>query len=243
MSFWKKLFGGSSAAAAQPPTPKPAAPKTPKPAPPPQPTSLIDEAKAIIRKASGARDFLSRATQAGWRKIKEDFIGIYLQKGDATLIFGVLPSHGPDTIWNAMMTTKDTGTVHLITEGRIAVTDTTSPAPSSAAKEQATASETSTESKKFCHRGFLFTTDGEYCPLCDDSRTVYGLWFRDPASIRSQARLKMVVAHLSNSGYKISDDDYYTTIMQGHGGTEQLDASSGGGSVLWFASAKKILGG
>jgi hypothetical protein len=99
MSFWKKLFGGS-------------------PAPAAKPTNVVEEAKDIIRNSSGAHDFLSRATQAGWSKIKEDFIGIYLKKGDATLIFGVLPSHGPDTIWTAMMTTKDTGTVYLITEGK-----------------------------------------------------------------------------------------------------------------------------
>lgn len=81
----------------------------------------VEEVKDIIRQSSGAKDFLSRATQAGWKKIKEDFIGIYLQKGDATLIFGVLPSHGSDTIWNAMMMTKDTGTVYLITEGKIVI--------------------------------------------------------------------------------------------------------------------------
>jgi hypothetical protein len=81
----------------------------------------VEEAKDIVRKSNGARDFLSRATQAGWVQFKEDFIGIYLKKGDATLIFGVLPSHGPDTIWTAMMTTKDTGTVYLITEGKIVI--------------------------------------------------------------------------------------------------------------------------
>jgi hypothetical protein len=88
----------------------------------PEPTlNHVEEAKDIIRNSSGAHNFLSRATQAGWVKIKEDFIGIYLKKGDATLIFGVLPSKGPDTIWNAMMTTKDTGTIYLISEGKIVV--------------------------------------------------------------------------------------------------------------------------
>lgn len=81
--------------------------------------NLIEEAKEITRKAAGATDFLSRITRAGWCKIKEDFIGIYLQKEGATLIFGVLPSKRPDTIWNSMMTTKDSGTVYLITEGKI----------------------------------------------------------------------------------------------------------------------------
>lgn len=79
----------------------------------------VEEAKNIILNSNGARDFFSRATQAGWTKINEDFIGIYLKKGDATLIFGVLPSQGPDTIYNAMMMTKDSGTIKLISGGKI----------------------------------------------------------------------------------------------------------------------------
>ena len=98
-------------------------------------------------------------------------------------------------------------------------------------------------STTFRHRGFKFTTDGLYCPLCDNNRFVYGMWFRDRDSIRNQARLKMCVANLRNNGYTISDDDYYTTIMQGHGGTEELSADAGGGFVLWFTSARKVLGG
>ena len=121
MSFWKKLFGGSPAPAAKPPQSKPTTPEPPKPVASAQPTNVVEEAKDIIRNSRGARDFLSRATQSGWSKIKEDFIGIYLKKGDATLIFGVLPSQGPDTIWSAMMTTKDTGTVYLISEGKIVI--------------------------------------------------------------------------------------------------------------------------
>jgi hypothetical protein len=121
MSFWKKLFGGSPAPAAKSPQPKPITAEPPKPVAPAQPINVVEEAKEIIRNSRGARDFLSRATQAGWSKIKEDFIGIYLKKGDATLIFGVLPSQGPDLIWNAMMTTKDTGTVYLISEGKIVI--------------------------------------------------------------------------------------------------------------------------
>jgi hypothetical protein len=81
----------------------------------------VEEAKNLIRNSRGALDFYSRAIEAGWKKLKEDFIGMYLQKGDATLIFGVLPSRGPDTIWTAMMTTKDTGTVKLISEGKILI--------------------------------------------------------------------------------------------------------------------------
>lgn len=108
-------------------------------------------------------------------------------------------------------------------------------------KEQASKTETSSSSKEFRHRGFLFMTNDEYCPLCDDNKTVYGLWFRDATSIRNQGRLKIVAAHLSNKGYKISNDDYYNTILQGQGGVEELNADSGGGSVLWFVSAKKIL--
>ena len=94
---------------------------TPAPLPPRTAPNLIDEAKDIVRNSKGANDLLARATQAGWSKVKEDFIGIYLQKGDGTLIFGVLPSQGPDTVWNAMMTTKESETVHLVTEGKIVV--------------------------------------------------------------------------------------------------------------------------
>jgi hypothetical protein len=99
----------------------------PKPTFSSSPASLVDEAKDMIRKASGAREFLLQASRAGWRKINEDFIGIYLQKRDATLIFGVLPSQGPDRIYNAMMTTEERGTVYLITEGEIAFADRAHP--------------------------------------------------------------------------------------------------------------------
>ncbi len=78
----------------------------------------VEEVKDIIRKASGARDFVSRANQAGWQKFKEDFIGLYLQKGDCTLILAVLPSHGPDTIWCLSMAPKGSGTTNLIDEGK-----------------------------------------------------------------------------------------------------------------------------
>src|ERR1017187_5607880 len=119
MSFWKRLFGGSPAPAAQPRRPKPTTPDPPKPAPPARPTNVVEEVKDIIRKASGARDFVSRANQAGFRAIKEDFIGLWLQKGDCTLILAVLPSHGPDSIWCLSMASKGSDTVNLIDEGKM----------------------------------------------------------------------------------------------------------------------------
>jgi hypothetical protein len=61
-----------------------------------------------------------RANQAGFRAIKEDFIGLYLEKGDCTLILAVLPSHGPDTIWClSMIATKGSGVVNLVNEGKV----------------------------------------------------------------------------------------------------------------------------
>jgi hypothetical protein len=78
----------------------------------------VEEVKSIIRTSNGARDFVSRANQAGWQKFKEDFIGLYLQKGDCTLILAVLPSHGPDSIWCLSMASKGSDTVNLIDEGK-----------------------------------------------------------------------------------------------------------------------------
>jgi ankyrin repeat protein len=51
----------------------------------------------------------------------------------------------------------------------------------------------------------------------------------------------MAVAHLSNSGYTVSDSDYVETVVQGNGGIEDLNAESGGGFILWFPSARGIL--
>jgi len=111
MSLWRKLFGGSSAPAAQP--------TKSTPAPSQEAASLVKEVKDIIRKSSGARDFVARANRAGFRTIKEDFIGLYLQKEDCTVILAVLPSHGPDTIWCLSMASKGSETVNLIDEGKI----------------------------------------------------------------------------------------------------------------------------
>lgn len=119
MSFWKKLFGASPTGAAAPPpsrTPSPSA-RSASDSPGPA-TDLVQQAQELIRRATGARDFLSRAFQAGWRKEREDSLGLFLRKGDAILVFGVLPSRGVDSIWNAMMTTPATGTVFLISEGK-----------------------------------------------------------------------------------------------------------------------------
>lgn len=82
--------------------------------------SIVEEVKETIRNASGALDFVSRAKQAGFRAIKEDFIGLYLQKGDCTLILAVLPSRGLDSIWClSMIENKGAEIVNLINEGKI----------------------------------------------------------------------------------------------------------------------------
>ena len=118
MSFWTKLFGRSPTPAAQP-SPKPAAPAPPNTAPAERPPNVVEEVKDIIRKASGARDFVSRANGRGFRAIKEDFVGLWLQKGDCTLILAVLPNRGPDSIWCLSMASKGSDTVNLIDEGKI----------------------------------------------------------------------------------------------------------------------------
>jgi hypothetical protein len=79
----------------------------------------VEEVKAIIRISSGARDFISKANWAGYRSVKEDFIGLHLQKGDCTVILTVLASRGPDTIWCLSMASKGSPTVHLINEGKV----------------------------------------------------------------------------------------------------------------------------
>jgi len=120
MSFWKRLFGGSPAPAAQPPRPKLTLPEPPKAAPPQPPRTVVEEVKEMLRNASGALDFVARAKQAGFRAIKEDFIGLWLEKGDCTLILAVLPSHGPDSIWClSMIENKGAEIVNLINEGKI----------------------------------------------------------------------------------------------------------------------------
>ena len=95
--------------------------------------------------------------------------------------------------------------------------------------------------KEFRHRGFKFVTDGLYCPLCDNDKNVRGIWYRDRESIGNQARQKMVVANLTNLGFKIADSDYSITILQGQGGVEELRPEVGGGFILWFESAKDVL--
>ncbi|MGD0730687.1 MAG: ankyrin repeat domain-containing protein [Terracidiphilus sp.] len=89
-------------------------------------------------------------------------------------------------------------------------------------------------SKVFRRGGFEFTTEGLYCPLCDSKMAVRGIWFRERESLGNLARRKMAIAHLSNSGYKVSDSDYYEACIQGGGRVEELSKDSGGGFILWF---------
>lgn len=108
----------------QPGSSVPNAPPTPTPAKtlarPTDEKSVVAEVKAMLRAASGALNFVARTKQAGFRAVKEDFIGLYLQKGDCTLILTVLPSHGPDSIWClSMIENKGAEIVNLVNEGKL----------------------------------------------------------------------------------------------------------------------------
>ena len=129
MNFWKNLFGrGSKPTPAAQVTPQPssltpnAAPSLTPPKKPARATdekSVVAEVKAVLRAASGALNFVARAKQAGFRAVKEDFIGLYLQKGECTLILAVLPSRGPDSIWClSMIENKGAEIVNLVNEGK-----------------------------------------------------------------------------------------------------------------------------
>ncbi len=101
----------------------------------------------------------------------------------------------------------------------------------------------STQGAAASYRGFHFETNCQYSLIAEEKKIVRGIWYRDRASIGNPARNRMVVALASTSGYKIEDSDYEATIAGGLGGVEALSASSGGGFVLWFASAQNLLGG
>lgn len=66
------------------PTPTPAK----KSARPTDEKSVVAEVKDMLRAASGALDFIARAKRAGFHAVKEDFIGLHLQKGECTLNSG-----------------------------------------------------------------------------------------------------------------------------------------------------------
>jgi hypothetical protein len=120
MSFWNKLFGGSLAPATQQPLSKPTAPSSSKVAPTKPPKTIVEEVKDMLRKASGAQDFVAKANRFGFRAAKEDFMGLWLEKGDCTLILAVLPSHGSDLIWClSMIESKDAEIVNLVNEGKL----------------------------------------------------------------------------------------------------------------------------
>jgi hypothetical protein len=80
--------------------------------------AIVGQIKGIIRESTGAADFVSKVEQAGFRRVKEDFVGLYLQKGDCTLIVNVLASRGSDRIWClSMIASKTSEIVNLIDEG------------------------------------------------------------------------------------------------------------------------------
>jgi tetratricopeptide (TPR) repeat protein len=85
-----------------------------------QETDALSVIKRILLQSSGARDFLSRAKQAGFIAVEEDPLGgIILQKHDVMMIFSVFESQGPDRIWCLTVKDGDKPTVNLVDEGKI----------------------------------------------------------------------------------------------------------------------------
>jgi hypothetical protein len=94
------------------------------------------------------------------------------------------------------------------------------------------------------YRGLTFAMglDGDYSPLCDDQGVIRGIWYRDPQSIKNEARNRMCLAVAETTlGLKVLDSDYAITIHGGQGGVEVLQ--NPGGAILWFASAREMLAG
>ena len=118
MSFWRKLFGkeqpkqAAKTASSVAITPQPSAPKTV--------PANVEVIKDLLRRISGARDFIQKAQAVGFRFVKEDQIGLILAKGECTLILCVLPSRGPDSIWClSLFEKKGSPTVNLVDEGKL----------------------------------------------------------------------------------------------------------------------------
>lgn len=82
--------------------------------------SVVAEVKDMLRNASGARDFVARANRAGFFKVKEDWSGLHMNRGECHLILSVLGSRGPDSIWClSMIANKSSETVNLVDEGKL----------------------------------------------------------------------------------------------------------------------------
>lgn len=80
--------------------------------------SVVAEVKHMLRNASGARDFVIKANQAGFRKVREDFSGLYMKRGECALGITVIASRGPDSIWCLSIANKGSGIVNLVDEGK-----------------------------------------------------------------------------------------------------------------------------
>ena len=100
MTFWKKLFRRQS---------KPASMRQ---------RCGLDEVKQIIRQCSGARDFVKRATEAGFTIVGEDYMGLTMEGEDCKFILTVLASYGPDKIHSLVFKDGDKPSFTLINEGR-----------------------------------------------------------------------------------------------------------------------------
>lgn len=142
MNIWEKIFGGSkppSPPAPHTPEAKPAAvAQTTKPAAPPsteanyvtaRPAALkasssaesesLTLAKKLLRESSGARDFLRRASIAGFNVVGEDWMGLTMEGRNCKFIFSCLASQGPDKIWSFVFKDGDKPSKTLISEGKI----------------------------------------------------------------------------------------------------------------------------
>ena len=116
------------------------------------------------------------------------------------------------------------------------------PAPNAEAKPASTTpTSPSPANCQVSYRGLTFQIDGEYSLVCDDKRIVRGIWYRHREDVKNAMRNRMVVAAAGVvKGYRVLDSDYETTIVGGIGGVEELN--NPGGAILWFASARELLG-
>ena len=92
-------------------------------------TPNIDEVKRMLRKSSGARDFLRKSQRAGFSVVEESAIGLVIKRNDCHVIFAVIPEYGEDKIRRLSMQEKGGQALHLIEDGEYKFDDTVKPLP------------------------------------------------------------------------------------------------------------------
>ena len=74
----------------------------------------LEIVKRLLRESSGARDFLRRATAAGFTLDGENHNGVSMSGQNSGFIFDVRASTGPDTIHGLCFKESGKSAIHLV---------------------------------------------------------------------------------------------------------------------------------